>query len=157
MFWEETPCTNSLCADTVTQTQQAIAAHPSVIIVWLGVNDFAAGRSAGDVTPDLDRMLGRLAATHARLFVVNNPTPIAFKASSKVIAAINEGDRDYNRLMLPTLARHHAALIDMNEYTHAIWGNIADIQQGDPPHPTVKGCVAIAQAVYAALQRNGVL
>jgi lysophospholipase L1-like esterase len=151
----ETPCTNSLCSGARTQTQMAISAHPTLIIIWMGINDFVAGRSVGAVTHDLDHMLGLLAMTHARIFVINYPDMSALGEPPG--GPINHADLAFNRAMLPILARDHAALIDMYQATHAIWGNPSDIQQNNAAHPTAKGSVAIAQVVYAALHRDGAL
>ncbi len=133
-----------------SQTTQAIAAHPTLIIIWLGVNDvFGGNRSARDTAHDLDLMLGYLAATHARIFVMNYFDATAYGVPYLV---------PLNRAIVPILARHHAQLIDLYPSTYAIWDNPADVQSVHiDPHPTAKGSVAIAQVVYATLHRDGVL
>ncbi len=136
---------------TTSQTMLAIAAHPTLIIIWMGINDFHKGYSVGDVTHHLDQMLGALAVTHARIFVINYMNTMAWGSP------INHDDLFLNQTMLPILAYHHATLIDMFQQTHAIWENPLDIQQHSPPHPTVKGSAAIAQVVYVALHHAGLL
>jgi lysophospholipase L1-like esterase len=130
--------------------KRAVAAHPTLIIIWLGAADINLnGEPVGHVTMRLDQMLGGLAAAHARVFVSNYPdlTNMGFPPALHV----------YNRAMLPILARHHATLIDMYRFTQQIWGNPRDIQQDNTPHPTVAGSVAIAKVVYDALHHVGEL
>jgi lysophospholipase L1-like esterase len=133
---------------TLDDIKQAIAAHPTLIIIWLGAADINLnGEPVGHVTRNLDQMLGGLSAAHARIFVSNYPdlTAMGFPAALLV----------YNRAMLPILARRHATLIDMHQFSRQIWGNVSDIQQDNTPHPTVAGSAAIAQVMYNALHHAG--
>src|SRR5712691_3893159 len=55
------------------QLGPAIDAQPDVVTVWLAVNDLNARVSLERYAADLDMLLGRLEATHARVLVGNVP------------------------------------------------------------------------------------
>jgi lysophospholipase L1-like esterase len=140
-----------------SQTLQAIAADPTLIIIWMGINDLHHPQySVADVTQQLDRMLGTLEVTGARLFVINEMDARAMDPHVWN-PRIERSALEYNQTMLPVLARHHATLIDMYQETQAIWGNPADVLPQAAPHPSVAGTTAIAEVVYRALHQAGVL
>ncbi len=139
-----------------SQTMRVIAARPTLIVIWMGINDFHHGYTVADVTQHLDQMLSALAVTGAPIFVINYMDARAM--DTRVWnAPIEQNALAFNHTMLPVLARHHATLIDMYHQTQAIWGNPMDIQLHGAPHPTVQGTTAIAQVVATALYRAGLL
>src|SRR6266496_5243432 len=55
------------------QLGPAVDARPDVVTVWLAVNDFNAGVPLERYAADLDRLLGALRQTQARVLVGNVP------------------------------------------------------------------------------------
>src|SRR5262245_52347400 len=55
------------------QLGPALDAQPDIITVWLAVNDLAAGVPLEQYAADLDRLLGALAGSRARVLVGNVP------------------------------------------------------------------------------------
>jgi len=134
------------------QLGPALDAHPDVVTVWLAVNDLNARVPLARYGADLDRLLGALDATHARVLVGNVPDLAALAAyrglDTRQVRA--EVDR-WNAVIADTTARHGDTLVDL----HAHWQDIAqhpEYLSSDGFHPSTEGYQALADVFAGALE-----
>ncbi|MDQ6673218.1 MAG: SGNH/GDSL hydrolase family protein [Chloroflexota bacterium] len=96
------------------QLGPAVDAQPSVVTVWLAVNDLNARVPLDRYAADLDTLLGQLEATHARVLVGNVPD----LSGLAVYRGIDPGplraevDR-WNAAIAASAAKHGAVLVDL--------------------------------------------
>lgn len=129
---------------------QAVAAKPDVIVLWTGVNDINAGVSVETFAVDLDVLLGGLAGTGARLFVVNLPDldrlPF-FKAQAAVYREVLPAWQDAMRLGAAT---HGGQVIDLGAYTREIEAH-PEYLATDGFHPSTAGYRRLAEIFARAI------
>ncbi|HEV7663747.1 MAG TPA: SGNH/GDSL hydrolase family protein [Chloroflexota bacterium] len=130
------------------QVDPAIDARPDVVTVWLAVNDLNARVPLEQYGADLDALLGRLEATHARVLVGNVPDLgrlVAYRGMDATLLAA-EVDR-WNVVIADTTARHNATLVDL----FGRWQEVADHPEylsADGFHPSAEGYQRLA-SVFA--------
>jgi hypothetical protein len=148
---------NSLLLDL----HSAIAAHPSLITIWLGVDDIVQGATAAETAANLDEELARLAVTHAQMFVINYPdvTSAWYGLNLEHLPAWTRTDTAallaYNRAMPAIATRHHATLIDMYRYTQSVFAKRSTLTPSG--YPSAAMHVRMAQIIATALHQHGVL
>ena len=101
----------------------ALAAHPSLVTVWLVGNDFRQCTPLDQYQRDLDALLGQLQAqTQARVFVANVPDMSLLPAIRDGSAACLRGQQpaqiralveQWNTAIAGVVAKHHDALVDL--------------------------------------------
>ena len=101
----------------------ALAAHPSLVTVWLVGNDFRQCTPLDQYQRDLDALLGQLQSqTQARVFVANAPDMSLLPAIRDGSAACLRGQRpaqiralaeQWNTAIAAVVAKHHDALVDL--------------------------------------------
>jgi lysophospholipase L1-like esterase len=133
------------------QLGPAVDARPDVVTVWLAVNDLNARVPLERYSANLDRLLGELDTTHARVLVGNVPDLGALAAYRGVDPApLNiEVDR-WNRTIAATVARHAATLVDLN----GRWDQVLQHPEYvavDGFHPSAEGYQALADVFGEAL------
>ena len=130
----------------------ALDAHPTLVTVWLAVNDLAAGVPLSSYRHDLGVLLGTLRqATHARILIANVPDLTllpafrAYRGLGPVVVA-------WNAAIAAEARAHGAILVDV--YAH--WRDLAlhpEYVGPDGLHPTAEGyrrLAALFWRVYGA-------
>jgi len=150
------------------QVPEALSVEPSLVTVWLNVNDLIAGISAATFEDELDQLVRALRrGGAARVLVANTPyldrlpaylecragtppagvdCPPALTTTSP--AELNADVNAYNSAIADVAQREGAILVDLHAQgevpdTHPSWVS------GDGFHPSTNGYAAIA-AVFAA-------
>src|SRR5712692_7900570 len=96
------------------QLGPALDTQPDVVTVWLAVNDLNARVSLEGYGADLDRLLGRLEASHARVLVGNVPDLGGLAAYRGTDPGPLKAEVDrWNQVIADTSARHGATLVDL--------------------------------------------
>ena len=113
--------------------------------VWLAVNDLNARVPLERYAADLDRLLGALASTRARVLVGNVPDlarlPVFSGRDQARVRA--EVDR-WNQVIATTAERHGARVVDL----HSRWNELAEHPEyvaQDGFHPSSEGYARLAE------------
>jgi len=131
------------------QLGAAVDARPDVVTVWLAVNDFNAGVPLERYAADLDRLLGALRQTQARVLVGNVPdlAPLApFARRAQLAQQVDE----WNQSIGASVARNGAVLVDL----HAHWQEATEHPEylsQDGFHPSSEGYARLADLFAGAL------
>jgi lysophospholipase L1-like esterase len=139
------------------QTQQALDQvlpvaldlQPTVITIWLAVNDYAAGVPLGAYHMDLDLLVGALAqGTEARLYVANMPDlTLLPRFQDRPPDAVRADVARWNAAIADVAAAHGATLIDL--YTG--WAELRDHPDyisRDGLHPSSRGHRRLAEIFW---------
>lgn len=141
-----------------TELPAALAAHPTLVTVWLAVNDLNALVPPDDYGAQLDKMLGALQKTHARVFVGNVPDLTlvpAYRDNGYVDAnSLNQIIAMYNHVIAATVARHHATLVDLYAASKPVLHNLKNVGK-DGFHPSTQGYTLLANLFYQVMRRHG--
>jgi len=133
------------------QVGPALDAQPDVVTVWLAVNDLNARVSLEHYAADLDRLLGRLEASHARVLVGNVPDLGGLAANRGIDPGPLKAEVDrWNRVIADTTTRHGDALVDL----YSLWQEVAqhpEYLSADGFHPSSEGYQALADVFGAVL------
>lgn len=107
----------------VDEIPPALAAHPSLVTVWLVGNDFRQCTPLANYQRDLDTLLGQLESqTQAQVFVANAPDMSQLPAIRDGSAACLRGDtpaqiravvEQWNTVIAEVVAKHHDTLVDL--------------------------------------------
>lgn len=143
---------------------QALAAHPTLITVWLVGNDFKRCTPLAQYAADLDYLLGQLQTrTAAHVFVANAPdfSQLPFfqqgaEGSGPCVvgqppATIQALARQWNAVINPIVARHGAVLVNLFNSNLA---NQPDLVSSDGFHPSSRGYLALADLFWAQITAN---
>ncbi len=148
----------------------ALSVQPTLVTVWLNVDDLAAGVSAADYEARLGELVHALRRDGAaRVLVANTPYldrlplylacragtgPCPFAGGVPGPAELNAGVDAYNAAISRVVQREGAILVDL----HAA-GEVADQHpdwvSADGFHPSAAGHAAIAARFAAALAAGG--
>jgi acyl-CoA thioesterase-1 len=119
----------------------ALASHPTIVTVWLVVNDFADGVDLTTYTQQLGALLGALrSSTPARVYVGNLP-------DLTLVAA-------WNAAIADVCAANGARLVDL-------WSDWSDLAShpgyisSDGLHPSTLGAAKLADVFAAAIRTRG--
>lgn len=133
------------------QLPAALDAQPDVVTVWLAVNDMNARVGLDRYAADLDRLLGQLEATHARVLVGNVPDLGRLAVYGGVDAAVLAAEVDrWNAVIADAAARHGALLVDL----HARWRELdqhPEYISGDGFHPSAEGYARLSDLFAESL------
>jgi acyl-CoA thioesterase I len=114
---------NSLSDAVLSDIRPTLAAHPTLVTVWLGIADIAFGSDTSPATywGDLDTLLTALQRTHARIFIGNMPDLRLFHDPDSRAQAKN--GLAYNAIIAAEARRHGAVVVDVYAVSKAIWGH----------------------------------
>src|SRR6266849_4906970 len=133
------------------QLGPALDAQPDIVTVWLAVNDLNARVTLERYAADLDTLLGRLEATHARVLVGNVPDLGGLAAYRGIDPGPLKTEVDrWNRVIADTTSRHGDTLVDL----YSLWQEVAqhpEYQSADGFHPSSEGYQALADVFGAVL------
>ena len=132
------------------QVGPAVDAQPTVVTVWLAVNDLNSRAPLERYAADLDTLLGQLESTHARVLVGNVPDlgRLAIYRGTDPGALQAEVAR-WNAVIGASVARHGAVLVDL----FGTWQEVADHPEylsQDGFHPSTEGYQRLADVFAQA-------
>ena len=140
------------------QLPGAVAQHPTVVSVWLAVNDMNATIQPASYRESLAAIVdGLVTRTDAKVFVGNVPdvrgVP-AYKDADKV--ALEQAITGYNDVIASVVAAHpgRAFLVDLHTGSAALVSTIT--VSADGFHPSDEGYQLIAQRFADAMRASGV-
>jgi acyl-CoA thioesterase I len=140
------------------QVPAAIAQRPTVVSVWLAVNDMNASIDAATYLAALDALVAALVSgTDAKIFVGNVPDVRGVPAYKDVDkSALGAQIAAYNDAIASVVARHpgRAFLVDLNTGSAALVSTITVSTDGF--HPSDDGYKLIAERFAAAMRAGGV-
>lgn len=144
---------------------QAIAAHPTLVTVWLAGNDFRSCVPLDQYGADLETLLSQLQnQTHARVFVANLPdmsqlpffqygaTQAGVCLQGDTSAQIREQAIRWNAVINAAVARHGDVLVDL--FASDLAAHPEYIYH-DGFHPTSQGYRRLADLFWAQIQAHG--
>jgi len=135
----------------------ALDAHPTLVTVWLAVNDLVANAPLTTYAHDLDTLLRRLqaAAPHARVAMANVPDlTLLPRFQSTDTRALHTKITSYNAVIADSVERHHVLLIDLYQQWRTLAAHPEYISD-DGFHPNALGYAQLAEIFYQALQKQG--
>lgn len=144
--------------ETVAEARQtelpiAIDAKPSLVTVWLGVNDIVQSISVQEYESQLEALLRSLQQqTHAHVFVGNIPdiTLLSFFAGYDQTALQATISR-WNAAIAQAVAATGASLVDL----YANWNELAahpEYIAGDGLHPSTEGAKRLAEVFFSRIR-----
>ena len=143
-------------AALTTELPVALDAHPTLITVWLAVNDLATNVPVDNYSRDLDTMLSRLqaAAPHAKIAVGNVPdlTSVPFFFSYNQ-TTLRRQITVYDTAIASVARRHHAILVDLSGQGYNLQ-EFPEYISGDGLHPSSAGYLRLARLFYDALRKG---
>lgn len=131
----------------------ALDAHPTLMTVWLAVNDLASLVPVDSYQHDLQTLLSRLraAAPRARIAVGNVPDLTSVPYFSDVDpVTLRAHVAAYNTAIASTVADNHAILVDLSGQGYNLQIH-PDYLSDDGLHPSDLGYFQLAQLFYNAL------
>lgn len=142
----------------VEQSAAAVAARPTLVTVWLAVNDLNAGLGAAAYRDALDGLVSELVArTEARIFVGNVPelwaVPVYRGADATVLRAQVAA---YNRSIAEIAAKHPGRVIVVDLLTGSAELVSTATVSADGFHPSDRGYELIAERFIAAMRAAGI-
>jgi lysophospholipase L1-like esterase len=148
---------NPLSSALVTDLPAALAAHPTLVTVWLGLVDLAYGSDTPPATyqADLDTLLTALQRTHARIFIANLPDLRLFHDADSPHQATN--GLAYNAIIAAEARRHGAVVVDVYAISKSIWGNPAMLAGEGYDVPNAQGQAVLASLFYSAMHSQGAI
>jgi len=145
----------------VDELPPALAAHPSLVTVWLVGNDFRQCTPLKDYQRDLDTLLGQLESqTQAQVFVANAPDMSLLPAIRDGSAACLRGDtpaqiravvEQWNTAIAATVAKHHDTLVDL---FHSDLAAHPEYISSDGFHPTDAGYRILANLFWQQISAH---
>ena len=136
----------------------ALAAHPTLVTVWLVGNDFRQCTSLSAYQRDLDSLLGQLQSqTKAQVFVANAPdmsllpairdgSPACLRGQSP--ARIRAVVEQWNAAIAGVVAKHHETLVDL---FHSDLASHPEYIASDGFHPSDAGYRRLADLFWAQI------
>jgi lysophospholipase L1-like esterase len=149
----------SLTAQAATeQLPGAIRERPTIVSIWLAVNDMNAGVSPADHSAALARIVdGLVAGTDARVFIGNVPdlraVPVYADTDPEVLAALVGAYNDG----IASVARRHGdrvVLVDLHTGSAELMTDVTVAPDGF--HPSDAGYILIADRFAAAMRETGI-
>jgi lysophospholipase L1-like esterase len=152
--------------DALTQElPEATAAHPTLMTVWLGANDFRGCVPMDQYGADLETLLGQLQSqTRSHIFVANLPDMSrlpAFQNGAPEAGTCLQGDSSdqirvqvvaWNAVIDAVVARHGDVLVNL--FTSQLAAHPEYIA-GDGFHPSTAGYAVLANLFWTQIQAHG--
>lgn len=135
-----------------TELPVAIDAHPALVTVWLGVNDFVQSVSVADYEQQLEGLLLSLhQKTHARVFVGNIPDLSLLPSFSGYDqATLRATIAHWNAAVARAVAASGATLVDL----YTFWNELASHPEyiaSDGFHPSTVGARRLAEVFQSQI------
>jgi lysophospholipase L1-like esterase len=158
---------NTLDAALLLDLPATLAERPTLVTVWLGVNDLMEGTPPATFRTDLDHLLTTLQRTHTRVFIANMPdlrhVPASYFAffdgvlggGSRTAAAYAPVGRAYNSALAAVAARHGATVVDIYAATNSLWGRPELVSDG--VHLNAQGYTILAHLFYGVMHAHGAI
>ena len=137
----------------------ALKARPTLVTVWLAVNDINALVSPDDYGVQLNHLLAALHRARARVYVGNVPdlTLVPAYIDAGVSAAdVNQIVHMYNKVIADACARHGATLVDLYAASKPVLHNLKNVG-ADGFHPSTRGYTLLANLFYQVMHRDGAI
>jgi len=131
----------------------AVDAHPSLVTIWLGVNDIAASVPVSSYAADLNTLLSRLrtSAPNARIVSANIPDLTLLPYfSSYDPQKLGQTIQTYNEAIASASRRYHVILVDLTRQNYNLKAHPEYISE-DGLHPNDIGYLQLAKLFYAAI------
>ena len=145
----------------VDELPPALAAHPSLVTVWLVGNDFRQCTPLANYQRDLDTLLGQLESqTQAQVFVANAPDMSQLPAIRDGSAACLRGNtpaqiravvEQWNAVIAGVVAKHHDTLVDL---FHSDLAAHPEYISSDGFHPTDAGYRILANLFWQQISAH---
>jgi lysophospholipase L1-like esterase len=132
----------------------AIDARPSLVTIWLGVNDIAAGVPASSYAQDLNTLLSglRTAASNALIAIANIPDltllPYFTRFDPQQLSRVVQA---YNAALAIAAQRCHAILVDLTPQNYNLQAH-PEYVSNDGLHPNNIGYQQLAKLFYTVIQ-----
>lgn len=132
----------------------AVDLQPSVVTVWLAVNDFAGNVSLAAYQAGLDTLLGTLRReTQARVYVANMPDLTLLPAfAGRDPETLRVQVQQWNDAIAASAVANNAVLVDL----FGGWQELREQRRGyisqDGLHPTTRGYRRLAEIFWSAMQ-----
>ena len=150
------------------EVDQALAARPNLVTVWLNVNDMNRGVGVAEYERQLDTLVGRLRGGGAiRVLVANTPPLDTLPAyeTGRVLDAVPTPEdvqalvASYNEAIARVVQRQGAFLVDLHAVGMAARaaGTEARMVSRDGFHPSNAGHAAVAAAFADVVKASGPL
>ena len=139
------------------QLPQALAARPTLVTVWLAVNDIIARLPPDEYARDLSSVIDPLVvSTEARVFVGGVPDLRAVPAFADVDkAALGQLVAAYNFAITGVAARYGARVVVVDLFTGSAELVTSATVTADGLHPTDRGYQLIADRFVEAMRMAG--
>jgi acyl-CoA thioesterase-1 len=139
------------------QTPQAIARDPTMISIWLAVNDLNAGVDPAQYGATLDAMLDLLVSrTTATIFIGNVPdlraVPIYARLDPQFVA---QRVSAFNAAVARSVGRHPARVVPVDLFTGSAELVSSATVSADGFHPSDRGYELIADRFLTAMRQAG--
>lgn len=136
----------------------ALDTHPSLITIWLAVNDIGDYVPAASYAADLETLLSKLQAAdpRARIAIANVPDLryLPYFQQRYDQAYVYNQVLAYNAIIAAAASRHHIILVDLFNQ----WQTLRDHPEyisSDGFHPSTLGYQMLANLFYQTLQHAG--
>ena len=151
------------------EMNQAVAARPNLVTIWLNVYDLARGVPVADYERQLDTLVRTLRGNGSVRVLVANTPPFedlpAYRSGRLFFPVTPDVDTarqlvdDYNAAIARVVARDGALLVDLHALGAAAHdaGTDAAFYSRDGLHPSTAGHAAIAAAFADVLRASGPL
>jgi acyl-CoA thioesterase I len=148
---------NALSDSVLVDVRPTLAAHPTLITVWLGIADIAFGSNTPPATyrGNLDILLTALQRTHARVFIGNMPDLRFFHDPDSRAQAKN--GLAYNAIIADEARRHGAVVVNVYAVSKAIWGHPELLTGEGYDVPNARGQAVLAALFYGVMHAHGAL
>lgn len=132
---------------------RAVAAKPDVAVLWAGVNDCAQQVPLPQFEANMDAIVGGLAATRARVFVLNLPDMTRLPAVRPYAPWVRQVLPAWQQAVRQVAARHGAEVIELTPYSLELEKH-PDYLSADGFHPSAKGYRRVAEVVAEAVKAS---
>lgn len=139
----------------------AVDLSPTIVTVWLNVNDLAAQVTPARYEQQLGELVHGLRRGDATKVLVANTPPLSGLPAVSLLrlpaAAVDRAVDDYNAAIARVAAREGAVLVDLHAAYLAAQaqGRAGDLVSSDGFHPSAAGHRAVAAAFAKALGDTG--
>lgn len=134
----------------------AATSNPSVVTVWLAVNDIADGVPLDSYRAQLTTLLATLKQqTHARVFVANVPdlTVLPYFSSQDPVA-LSARVHAWNAVIASVTTKEGDVLVDLAGYSSELEQH-PEFLADDGLHPSVLGAEALARVFFTSIRQTG--
>ena len=157
---------NTIHPALTNELPAAIAAHPTLVTVWMAGNDFKGCTPLHQYGDDLNALLAQLQTqTHARVFVANLPDMSLLPAIQQLETAgggpclqgqtndqVRALTEQWNVTIAAAAAAHGAFLVDL---FHSDLAAHPELIYSDGFHPSSAGYQLLAALFWAQIQAHG--